>query len=339
MDYKSSGVDVQAGYKAVSLMLPHIRETFKPEVLSDIGGFGGLFSLAAAKEMEEPVLVSGTDGVGTKLKIAFLLEKHDTIGIDCVAMCVNDIICSGAKPLFFLDYIACGKNYPDKIATIVKGLAEGCKQAGASLIGGETAEMPDFYEQSEYDLAGFAVGLLDKTKMIDGKKMTEGDLVIGLASSGLHSNGFSLVRKILRPNENNVKEFINTLGRNLGEELIEPTRIYVNSVLSLFQKIEVKGISHITGGGFYENIPRCIKNGLCAKIRLGSWTVPPIFRLLQHAGDLDQNTLYNTFNMGIGMVLVVSKENGEEALALLKELGETPSIIGELVKGEGICLE
>ncbi len=338
MDYKSSGVDVEAGYKAVSLMKQHVQRTMRPEVISDIGGFGAMFDLSLAKQMEAPVLVSGTDGVGTKLKIAFLLDKHDTVGIDCVAMCVNDIICSGAKPLFFLDYIACGKNYPDKIASIVKGIADGCVMADASLVGGETAEMPDFYSQSEYDLAGFAVGLLDKTRIIDGSDTEEGDCIIGLASNGLHSNGFSLVRKVLRPSELNLNEYINDLKQTLGEELIRPTRIYVKPILALTKTVKVKGIANITGGGFFENIPRCLKNGLGADIKLGSWDVPPIFNILKNAGNLEQDVLYGTFNMGIGMILVVADKDKDVTLRILSELGEKAYVIGELVKGQGVHL-
>ncbi|MGI6669034.1 MAG: phosphoribosylformylglycinamidine cyclo-ligase [Acetivibrionales bacterium] len=332
-DYKSAGVNVEAGYEAVKLMRDDVKRTFRPEVLTDIGGFGGLFALNKEK-YKEPVLVSGADGVGTKLKIAFLLDKHDTIGIDAVAMCVNDIICSGAEPLFFLDYIALGKNIPEKVAGIVKGVADGCVMAGCALIGGETAEMPGFYSDDEYDIAGFAVGIVEKEKIIDGKAIAEGDVLIGLASSGLHSNGFSLVRKILNPTEEKLNQRVERLGINLGEELLKPTRIYVKTIISLLEKFPVKGIAHITGGGFTENIPRMLPDGLRAKINLGSWTVLPIFCLLQELGDIEDKSMYSTFNMGIGMVIAVKRGIEGDVLDYLGKLGEKAYIIGEVIKGE-----
>ncbi len=333
IDYKSAGVDVEAGYEAVRLMRDDVKRTFRPEVLTDIGGFGGLFALDKSK-YEEPVLVSGTDGVGTKLKVAFLMDKHDTVGIDAVAMCVNDIVCGGAEPLFFLDYIALGKNRPEKVAQIVKGVADGCFMSGCSLIGGETAEMPGFYPENEYDIAGFAVGIVDRKKIIDGKAIKEGDVLVGLASSGLHSNGFSLVRKLLNLNEEKMKKHIGQLGTTLGEELLKPTRIYVKSILALKEKFEIKGISHITGGGFIENIPRMIPEGLRVSIKLGSWPVHPIFTLLQHTGDISVSSIYNTFNMGIGMVLAVDPAISAEVIAFLEELGEKAYAIGEVIAGE-----
>lgn len=341
MDYKSAGVDVEAGYKSVELMKEHVKSTFRKEVLSDIGGFGGLFSIEKAKTMEQPVLVSGTDGVGTKLKIAFLTDKHDTIGIDAVAMCVNDIVCSGAEPLFFLDYIACGKNYPEKIAKIVEGVSKGCVMAGCSLIGGETAEMPGFYEDDEYDLAGFSVGMLDNAKVIDGKRIKDTDVLIGISSSGIHSNGYSLVRKIFNPNKENVNEYIEELGMTLGEALLTPTKIYVKTVLELVKKVDIKGISHITGGGFIENIPRMMPKGLKINIEDGSFPILPIFNLIMKKGNVNKMDMYKTFNMGIGLVLAVSKEDVEKTLACLKELKEDAFVIGNVTKGEGIdiCLK
>lgn len=343
LDYKDAGVDVEAGYKAVKLMGEHVKSTFRKEVLTDIGGFGGLFSLAEMN-MKEPVLISGTDGVGTKLKLAFINDKHNTVGIDCVAMCVNDIICNGAQPLFFLDYIACGKNVPERIADIVSGVAEGCRQSGAALIGGETAEMPGFYPENEYDMAGFAVGIVEKSKIINGAGIKEGDILIGLPSSGIHSNGYSLVRKILNPSKNNVNEFIESLGTTLGEELLKPTKIYVKEILELIKKVEIKGISNITGGGFIENIPRCIpKNkGLCAYIEEGTWPVLPIFKLMQELGQVERMSMYNTFNMGIGMVLVVSEENEKKVLEVINEMGEKAYRIGKIINSEKeveICLK
>ena len=340
MDYKSAGVDVEAGYKSVELIKECVKNTFRKEVLADLGGFGGLFSIAKAKNMEEPVLVSGTDGVGTKLKLAFMMDKHDTIGIDAVAMCVNDIVCSGAEPLFFLDYIACGKNFPEKIALIVKGVADGCGQAGASLIGGETAEMPGFYPINEYDLAGFTVGILDKANVIDGSKTNEGDLLVGIASSGVHSNGYSLVRKIFDISENTVRQYIDELGMTLGEALLTPTKIYVKPVLELIKKVNVKGISHITGGGFIENIPRMLPKGFKAVIEEGTWPVLPVFELMQQKGDVERMSMYNTFNMGIGMVLAVAENDAEETIRILEGYGEKAYVIGKVMKGAGIdiCL-
>ncbi|MCI8804318.1 MAG: phosphoribosylformylglycinamidine cyclo-ligase [Clostridiales bacterium] len=341
MDYKSAGVDVEAGYKSVELIKECVKSTFRKEVLADLGGFGGLFSIAKAKDMEEPVLVSGTDGVGTKLKLAFVMDKHDTIGVDAVAMCVNDIVCSGAEPLFFLDYIACGKNFPEKIALIVKGVAEGCGQAGASLIGGETAEMPGFYPIDEYDLAGFAVGILDKANVIDGSKTNDGDLLVGIASSGVHSNGYSLVRKIFDISENNVRQYIDELGMTLGEALLTPTKIYVKPILELIKKVNVKGISHITGGGFIENIPRMLPKGFKAVIKEGTWPVLPVFELMERKGRVERMSMYNTFNMGIGMVLAVSEDDAKETIRILEECGEKAYVIGKVTKGAGIdiCLK
>ena len=341
MDYKSAGVDVEAGYKSVELMKEYVKSTFRKEVLTDIGGFGGLFSIEKAKNMQQPVLVSGTDGVGTKLKLAFLMDKHDTIGIDAVAMCVNDIVCSGAEPLFFLDYIACGKNYPEKIAKIVEGVSKGCVMAGCSLIGGETAEMPGFYPEDEYDLAGFTVGILDNANVIDGKKIKEGDILIGVSSSGIHSNGYSLVRKIFNPNKENVNEYIDELSQTLGEALLTPTKIYVKTVLDLIKKVEIKGISHITGGGFVENIPRMMPEGLKASIEDGSFPILPIFELIMKKGNIDKINMYKTFNMGIGLVLAVDKDNVEKTIKCLKDLNEDAFVIGNVTKGEGIeiCLK
>lgn len=328
--YKNAGVDITAGYKAVELMKEHIKKTQNSGVCSDIGGFGGLFEPSLAG-MKKPVLVSGTDGVGTKLKIAFLMDKHDTVGIDCVAMCVNDIICSGAKPLFFLDYIACGKNEPQKIADIVKGVAEGCVEAGAALIGGETAEMPGFYPVNEYDLAGFSVGIVDKEKIIDCNRMSSGDVIIALASSGAHSNGFSLIRKIFDVEKSDILSPVSELsGKSIGEALLTPTKIYVKSVLALLKELEVKGISHITGGGFYENIPRSIPNGKGAVIRRESVNILPIFDLISKKGNISEREMFNTFNMGVGMSIVVSPENADKALQILRANGEDAYIVGEI---------
>ena len=321
--YKDAGVDITAGYRAVSLMKSHIKRTETSGVCSDLGGFGGMFELNI-ENIKRPVLVSGTDGVGTKLKLAFLADKHDTIGIDCVAMCVNDIICCGAEPLFFLDYIACGKNIPEKIEQIVKGVCDGCEMAGVALIGGETAEMPGFYPVDEYDLAGYSTGVVDKDKVINGSLINEGDVVIGLASSGVHSNGFSLVRKIFDLNDYSKKEIIDTL--------LTPTKIYVKSVLSLFKEINVKGISHITGGGFYENIPRMIPDGLCAKIDRASIRVLPIFDLIQKTGNISEHDMFNTFNMGVGMAVTVADKDKEKALKILEDEKETAYIIGEIIR-------
>ena len=330
--YAQAGVDITAGYKAVELMKSHIARTNTPGVVSDIGGFGGLFSLDLTG-MTAPTLVSGTDGVGTKLKLAFLLDKHDTVGIDCVAMCVNDIICAGAKPLFFLDYIACGKNVPEKIASIVSGVAEGCVQSGAALIGGETAEMPGFYPVDEYDLAGFAVGIVDKQKIIDHSKMAAGDVILALPSSGVHSNGFSLVRKVFDVEKTDLRAPVAALGgKGLGETLLTPTKIYVKPILALLQQVTVKGISHITGGGFFENIPRSIPDGLGAKIAMADVRVLPIFDLIQQAGNISRREMFNTFNMGVGMTVVVAKEDAQQALAILRENGEDAYVLGEIVE-------
>jgi len=331
--YREAGVDVEAGYESVKLMKNHVKRTFRPEVMTELGGFGGLFSLDKSK-YEQPVLVSGTDGVGTKLKVAFLTDKHDTVGIDCVAMCVNDIVCSGAEPLFFLDYIAVGKNYPEKVAQIVKGVADGCVMSGCSLIGGETAEMPGFYPVDEYDLAGFTVGIVDKNKIIDGKKIKAGDKLIGLPSSGIHSNGYSLVRKLINPTENNLKEYVEKLGCTLGEELLKPTKIYVKTILDLIEKFEIEGISHITGGGFIENIPRMIPEGLRVKIQKGTWPVLPIFDLLRDLGNMADKDIFNTFNMGIGMILAVDAQKAEEIITYLDSQGEKAYLIGSIAEGE-----
>lgn len=332
--YAAAGVDITAGYKAVELMKKHIAKTLTSGVCSDVGGFGGLFELDVTG-IKKPVLVSGTDGVGTKLKLAFLMDKHDTVGIDCVAMCVNDIICCGAKPLFFLDYIACGKNVPERIADIVKGVAEGCVQAGAALIGGETAEMPGFYPEDEYDLAGYSTGVVDKEKIIDNKTMREGDVIIALPSSGVHSNGFSLVRKVFDVEHADIKSPVAELGgKSIGETLLTPTKIYVKSVLALLDKVKVKGISHITGGGFYENIPRSIPDGLGAKINKSAVKILPIFRLIAEKGNISERDMFNTFNMGVGMSIVVAKEDKDTALNVLKANGEDAYIIGEIVNSE-----
>ncbi|MCI8348348.1 MAG: phosphoribosylformylglycinamidine cyclo-ligase [Firmicutes bacterium] len=332
--YAAAGVDITAGYKAVELMKQHIARTMTAGKSEDIGGFGGLFELDIT-DMPKPVLVSGTDGVGTKLKMAFLMDKHDTVGIDCVAMCVNDIICCGAKPLFFLDYIACGKNYPEKIAQIVSGIAEGCVQSGCELIGGETAEMPGFYSEDEYDLAGFSVGAVDKAKVLDKTKVKEGDVIIGLASSGVHSNGFSLVRKVFDVENTDLKAPVEALGgASLGETLLTPTKIYVKSMVELFKHVEVKAVSHITGGGFYENIPRSIPDGYCAKIDKASLKILPIFKLIAETGNIPEHDMFNTFNMGIGMSVVVGKEEADKALEILKGAGEDAYIIGEIIKSD-----
>ena len=332
--YKEAGVDITAGYKAVELMKKHVARTMTAGATDVIGGFGGLFSLDLTG-YKAPVLVSGTDGVGTKLRIAFLLDKHDTVGIDCVAMCVNDVICCGAKPLFFLDYIACGKNYPEKIAEIVAGVAEGCVQSGSALIGGETAEMPGFYPIDEYDLAGFSVGIVDREKVVDKKKMKAGDVVIALPSSGVHSNGFSLVRKVFDVEHADLTSPIAELGgKSLGETLITPTKIYVKPMLALFDKVEVKGVSHITGGGFYENIPRSIPDGLCAVIDKKAVKVLDIFKYLQKVGNISERDMFNTFNMGVGMSVVVAKKDADLALSILRENGEDAYVIGEIAEGE-----
>ncbi len=337
--YKKAGVDITAGYKAVELMKTHIARTMLNTKASDIGGFGGLFELDLTG-YKNPILVSGTDGVGTKLKMAFLMDKHDTVGIDCVAMCVNDVICCGAKPLFFLDYIACGKNVPEKIADIVKGVAEGCVQSGSALIGGETAEMPGFYPIDEYDLAGFSVGIVDKANVIDKNSMKEGDVMIALPSSGVHSNGFSLVRKVFDVENIDIKAPVEELGgKSLGETLLTPTKIYVKPMLALFEQVKVKGVSHITGGGFYENMPRSIPKGLGVKIKKSDVKILPIFKLIQKRGNIDERDMFNTFNMGVGMSVVVAKEDAAKAVEILKANGEDAYIIGEIVKSEdGVIL-
>ena len=337
--YKKAGVDVTAGYKAVELMKAHVARTMTSSVLTGLGGFGGLYELDMTG-IEHPVLVSGTDGVGTKLKIAFLMDKHDTVGIDCVAMCVNDIICCGAKPQFFLDYVAVGKNYPEKVAQIVSGVAEGCVQAGCALIGGETAEMPGFYPADEYDLAGFSVGLVDKKKILDKETEKAGDVLIALPSSGVHSNGFSLVRKVFNIEKSDLHTKVESLGASLGETLLTPTKIYVKPMLALFDAVNVKAVAHITGGGFFENIPRALKDGLSAKIRKADVKVLPIFNLIQQMGKIPERDMFNTFNMGVGMVACVAKEDAEKALKVLRENGEDAYVLGELAESdEGVILE
>lgn len=340
MDYKNAGVDIEAGYKSVELMKKHVQGTMRPEVLTNLGGFSGAFSMEAFKSMEKPTLVSGTDGVGTKLKLAFVLNQHDTVGIDCVAMCVNDIACAGGEPLFFLDYIACGKNYPEKIAQIVSGVAEGCRQSGAALIGGETAEMPGFYPQDEYDLAGFAVGIVDEKDIITGKNLKKGDVLIGLASSGVHSNGFSLVRKIFDMDQNTLNAYHDELGGTLGEALLKPTKIYVKALRSIREAgITIKACSHITGGGFYENVPRMLPEGICAKIRKDSYEVPAIFGMIAQSGNVEEKVMYNTYNMGIGMVLAVDAALADRTMEAVKAAGETAFLIGETDEGEkGVVL-
>lgn len=332
--YAKAGVDITAGYKSVELIKKHIAKTNIKGVLSDIGGFGGLFELDL-KGIKKPVLVSGTDGVGTKLKIAFLTNKHDTIGIDCVAMCVNDIICVGAKPLIFLDYIACGKNYPEKISEIVKGISKGCVQSNCALIGGETAEMPDFYAKDEYDLAGYSTGIVDKSKIINNSLIKKGDIIIALSSSGIHSNGFSLVRKILNIDNSNINNVVKELGKkSIGEILLTPTKIYVKPILKLLKKIKVKGISHITGGGFYENIPRCIPNGLCAEIEKKNIKILPIFNYIQKCGNIKERDMFNTFNMGVGMCVIVSKKDAEKTIEILSSCKEDAYIIGKIIENK-----
>lgn len=335
MDYKSAGVDIEAGYKSVELMKAHVKETMRPEVLGGLGGFSGAFSMSAIKDMEEPVLLSGTDGCGTKVKIAMLLDKHDTIGIDAVAMCVNDVACAGGEPLFFLDYIACGKNYPEKIASIVKGVAEGCKQSGCALIGGETAEHPGLMAEDDYDLAGFTVGVCDKKDLITGENIKAGDKLIGIASSGVHSNGFSLVRKVFTMNEENLNRYVESLGTTLGEALLTPTRIYVKALKAVKENgVTVKGCSHITGGGFYENIPRMLPENARAVVKLDSFKVLPIFNLIQTSGKIKDEMMYNTFNMGLGMVLAVDEADVNKTMEALSKAGETCYVIGEVVAGE-----
>ncbi len=335
MDYKKAGVDIEAGYRSVELMKQHIAKTMRPEVLTGIGGFSGAFSMERFKNMEKPVLVSGTDGVGTKLKLAFLEDRHDTVGIDCVAMCVNDIACAGGEPLFFLDYIACGKNYPEKIASIVKGVTDGCLQAGCTLIGGETAEMPGFYPVDEYDLAGFAVGIVDEKDMITGENLQEGDVLVGIASSGVHSNGFSLVRSVFEMTRENLDTFYEELGGTLGDILLTPTKIYVKTLRCIREAgIRVKACSHITGGGFYENIPRMLRDGFTAVVEKDSYPVPPVFGLLQAKGDISEKVMYNTFNMGIGLVIAVDALKAQETVRAAEAAGEKAYIIGRIESGE-----
>ena len=340
MDYKKAGVDIEAGYKSVELMKKYVKGTMRPEVMGGLGGFSGAFSAAAFKDMEEPILLSGTDGVGTKLKLAFLLDKHDTVGIDCVAMCVNDVACAGGEPLFFLDYIACGKNVPEKIATIVSGVAEGCKQSGSALVGGETAEMPGFYPEDEYDLAGFAVGVVDKKDLITGEKLEAGDVLIGMASSGVHSNGFSLVRKVFEMTKESLNTYYDELGKTLGEALIAPTKIYVKALKSVKEAgVTVKACSHITGGGFYENVPRMLKDGMRAVIRKDSYEVPAIFKMLAKQGEIEETMMYNTFNMGIGMIVAVDPADVDKTMEAMRAAGETPYVIGHVEAGEkGVTL-
>jgi phosphoribosylformylglycinamidine cyclo-ligase len=335
MDYKKAGVDIEAGYQSVELMKEHIQKTMRPEVLTNIGGFSGAFSMDTFKNMEKPTLVSGTDGVGTKLKLAFVMDKHDTVGIDCVAMCVNDIACAGGEPLFFLDYIACGKNIPEKIAQIVKGVAEGCVQSGAALIGGETAEMPGFYPEDEYDLAGFAVGVVDEKDLITGKDLKEGDILIGMASSGVHSNGFSLVRKIFDITKESLDTYYDELGATLGETLLAPTKIYVKALREIRAAgVRIKACSHITGGGFYENVPRMLKDGVCAVIEKDSYPVLPIFRMMAEKGQIEEKMMYNTYNMGIGMIVAVDPQDVPRTMEAIKAAGEQPYQIGRIEKGE-----
>ena len=340
MDYKKAGVDIEAGYKSVELMKEHVKKTMRAEVLGGLGGFSGAFSLAKIKEMEEPVLLSGTDGCGTKVKLAIIMDKHDTIGIDAVAMCVNDIACAGGEPLFFLDYIACGKNYPEKIADIVKGVAEGCLQSEAALIGGETAEHPGLMPEEDYDLAGFAVGVCDKKEMITGENLEAGDVLIGMASTGVHSNGFSLVRKVFEKemNKEGLDTYYDSLGKTLGEALLAPTRIYVKALKNI-KKSGVKACSHITGGGFYENVPRMLKDGVRAVIRKDSYPVPPIFKLLAEKGKIEEKMMYNTFNMGLGMVVAVDEADVDKTMAAIKAAGDQPYVVGTIENGEkGVTL-
>ena len=335
MDYKKAGVDIEAGYKSVELMKEHVKGTMRPEVLGGLGGFAGAFSLDSIKKMEDPVLLSGTDGCGTKVQLAYIMDKHDTIGIDCVAMCVNDIACSGGEPLFFLDYIACGKNYPEKIATIVSGVAEGCKQSGAALVGGETAEHPGLMPENEYDLAGFAVGVVDKKDLITGENIKPGDALIGIASSGVHSNGFSLVRKVFEMSEESLNTYYDELGKTLGEALLAPTRIYVKALKNVKEAgVTIKGCSHITGGGFYENIPRMLPDGVKAVVKKDSYEVPAIFKLLAKTGDIAEEMMYNTYNMGIGMLLAVDEADVDKTMEAITKAGEKCFVVGEVVEGE-----
>lgn len=340
MDYKKSGVDIEAGYKSVELMKEHVKKTMRPEVLGGIGGFAGAFSLDKIKGMEEPILLSGTDGCGTKVQLAFIMDKHDTIGIDCVAMCVNDIACSGGEPLFFLDYIACGKNYPEKIATIVSGVAEGCLQSGAALVGGETAEHPGLMPVDEYDLAGFAVGVVDKKDLITGENLKDGDVLIGMASSGVHSNGFSLVRKVFEMSKESLDTYYDELGKTLGEALLAPTRIYVKALKNIKDAgVTVRACSHITGGGFYENIPRMLPEGMHAVVKKDSYEVPAIFKLLQRTGDIAEEMMYNTYNMGLGMIVAVDKNDVDKAMEAIAAAGDTAYVVGHIKAGEkGVTL-
>ena len=340
MDYKNAGVDIEAGYRSVELMKKHVQETMRKEVLTNLGGFSGAFSMEAFKNMEKPTLVSGTDGVGTKLKLAFIMDKHDSVGIDCVAMCVNDIACAGGEPLFFLDYIACGKNYPEKIASIVSGVAEGCKQSNAALIGGETAEMPGFYPEDEYDLAGFAVGIVDEKDIITGKDVKAGDVLIGMASSGVHSNGFSLVRKVFSMDKKTLDTYQEELGTTLGEALIAPTKIYVKALRSIKDAgVRIKACSHITGGGFYENIPRMLPEGKRAVVEKNSYEVPAIFKMLAREGEIAEQMMYNTYNMGLGMILAVDPADVDKTMEAVKAAGETPYVVGKIEDGEkGVTL-
>jgi phosphoribosylformylglycinamidine cyclo-ligase len=340
MDYKNAGVDIEAGYKSVELMKEHVAKTMRKEVLTNIGGFSGAFSLANFKDMEKPTLVSGTDGVGTKLKLAFILDKHDTVGIDCVAMCVNDIACAGGEPLFFLDYIACGKNVPEKIATIVSGVANGCEQSSAALVGGETAEMPGFYPEDEYDMAGFAVGIVDEKDLITGKELADGDILVGIASSGVHSNGFSLVRNVFDMTKESLNTYYEELGATLGETLITPTKIYVKALRNVKEAgVKIKACSHITGGGFYENIPRMLPEGIRAVVKKDSYEVPAIFKLMAKTGNIDDEMMYNTYNMGIGMILAVNPADVEATIKAIEGVGEKASIIGKVETGEkGVTL-
>ncbi len=340
MDYKNSGVDIEAGYKSVELMKEHVKKTMRSEVLGGIGGFSGAFSMAGFKNMEKPTLVSGTDGVGTKIQLAFVMDKHDTVGIDCVAMCVNDIACAGAQPLFFLDYIACGKNYPEKIATIVSGVAEGCVQSGCTLIGGETAEHPGLMPEDEYDLAGFAVGVVDEKDIVTGNDIKAGDVLVGIKSSGVHSNGFSLVRKVFGTSKEALSRYVADLGATVGETLITPTRIYVKALSSIREAgITIKGASHITGGGFYENIPRMLPEGILARVNKNSYEVPPIFKLIAKEGNVEEHVMYNTYNMGIGMILAVRAEDADNVIAAVKSAGDDAVIVGDVISGDkGVTL-
>ena len=340
MDYKKAGVDIEAGYKSVELMKDYVKGTMRPEVMGGLGGFSGAFSMSAIKDMENPILLSGTDGCGTKVKLAFIMDKHDTIGIDAVAMCVNDVACAGGEPLFFLDYIACGKNYPEKIATIVKGVAEGCKMAGAALIGGETAEHPGLMPEDDYDLAGFAVGVCDEKDLITGKDIADGDVLVGIKSSGVHSNGFSLVRKVFSMDKETLDTYYDSLGKTLGEALLEPTRIYVKALKSVKDAgVRVKGCSHITGGGFYENIPRMLPDGIRAEVKKDSYEMPEIFKMLAKEGNIEEEMMYNTFNMGLGMVLAVDPADVDKTMEAIKAAGDTPYVVGKVEDGDkGVTL-